>query len=648
MLSVLYKTPLRVLIAEDSEDDCELCLYQLRKEFDPQMLRVDNAHDFRTALAEGSWNVILCDYNMPQFNALDALKILRSSGNDIPFIVVSGSISEEEAVRCIKAGAHDYLIKDRLVKLAHTVKREMSEALAREEHRRQETLNQELYKELDHFRTALNVSSLVTVTDVDGRIISANELFIAVSGYEEKELLGMNHRIVNSGYHSKDFWEDFWGTICSGKVWHGDIKNRAKNGSEYWVDTTIYPVTRNDGAIYRFMSIRHVVTEKKESELYFAESELRFRTLADTAPVMVWMAGIDKKCFYFNKTWLSFTGETLEQAVENGRFVGTHSEDAYRCMEVYGSAFDRLENFSMEYRLRHHNGEYRWILDIGVPRYLPDGAFAGYMGSCVDITVRKEAEKYLLEVNEDLEERIRERTEALVRLNEEKNEFLGIAAHDLKNPLSGIRTSAEIIDRYYAPDEKTKTFAQRIIESCDQMLDIIMNLLDVNKIESGGYEFNCMPVSLQLLDGIVQEYETRAAHKGIVLIYESIGASVYVDAQAFQQIFDNLISNAVKYSPEWSKIWVRTARQTNERGEITIRFEIQDEGPGFTEEDKTKLFRKFARLSAKPTGQESSTGLGLSIAKRLVEAMNGKIWCESEHLKGATFIVELPAADRPE
>ncbi len=648
MLPVLHKTPLNVLIAEDSEDDCELCLHQLRTEFEPQYRRVDCAEDFLKALNERSWNVILCDYNMPQFTALDALKILRDSGNDIPIIVVSGSISEEEAVRCIKAGAHDYLIKDRLVKLAHTVKREMNEAVARVEHHRQEALNQELYKELDNFRSALNISSLVSVTDVDGRIISVNELFISVSGYEEKELLAMNHRIVNSGYHSKEFWEEFWQTISNGKVWHGDIKNRAKNGSEYWVDTTIYPITRNDGTIYRFMSILHVATERKESELYLAESELRFRTLADTAPVMVWMAGIDKKCFYFNKTWLSFTGVTLEQAVENGRFSSVHPEDAYRCMEVYRTAFDSLENFSLEYRLLQYSGEYRWILDIGVPRYLPDGAFAGYMGSCVDITVRKEAERYLLEVNEDLEERISERTEALVRLNEEKNEFLGIAAHDLKNPLSGIRTSAEIIDRYYAPDEKTKTFAQRIIESCDQMLDIIMNLLDVNKIESGGYNFNVTPVSLHLLDEIVREYETRAAHKGIVLIYESIGASVYVDAQAFQQIFDNLISNAVKYSPEWSKIWVRTSEQVDDCGKTIIRFEIQDEGPGFTEEDKTKLFRKFARLSAKPTGQESSTGLGLSIVKRLVEAMNGKVWCESEHLKGATFIVELPAADQAE
>ena len=614
MLPVLHKTPLNVLIAEDSEDDCELCLHQLRTEFEPQYRRVDCAEDFLKALNERSWNVILCDYNMPQFTALDALKILRDSGNDIPIIVVSGSISEEEAVRCIKAGAHDYLIKDRLVKLAHTVKREMNEAVARVEHHRQEALNQELYKELDNFRSALNISSLVSVTDVDGRIISVNELFISVSGYEEKELLAMNHRIVNSGYHSKEFWEEFWQTISNGKVWHGDIKNRAKNGSEYWVDTTIYPITRNDGTIYRFMSILHVATERKESELYLAESELRFRTLADTAPVMVWMAGIDKKCFYFNKTWLSFTGVTLEQAVENGRFSSVHPEDAYRCMEVYRTAFDSLENFSLEYRLLQYSGEYRWILDIGVPRYLPDGAFAGYMGSCVDITVRKEAERYLLEVNEDLEERISERTEALVRLNEEKNEFLGIVSHDLKNPITAVRGLGELLQSEFLNPIQVATVTEQIIQTSDRMLGLVKNLLDINQLELGARDFQSVQLDIiPLATKIIAQYQAQATLKNIALIFDTEVPHYFVttDEQAVVQILDNLLSNAIKYSPLGKNVNVRV-----KPFQKTVRIEIQDEGEGISEGDKKKLFGKFTRLSAQPTGGEHSTGLGLSIVKK--------------------------------
>lgn len=631
-------------MVEDSEDDFELCLHFLHHEFTPKARRVETEDDFRQALAEQEWDAVLCDYSLPQFSVFEALRIVRESSLDIPFIVVSGSVSEEDAVQCIKSGAHDYLIKDRLTKLPHAVKREIREARAREEHRLQEMLNQQLFKELHNFRAALNASSLTSTTDLDGTILSVNELFCNVSGYSEKELLGSNHRIINSCYHPKEFWQEFWETILSVKVWRGDIKNRAKDGTFYWVDTTIYPVINTDGELYRFMSIRHVITEQKEAAIRIAESELRFRTLADAAPVLVWMSDTEKLCFYFNTSWLEFTGKTIEEEIGNGWAERVHPDDLAECMKTYIESFDARRRFSMEYRLQHHSGEYRWLLDIGVPRYLPDGDFAGYMGSCVDISQRKEAEKYLLRVNEDLEQRVAERTKALIKLNEEKNEFLGIAAHDLKNPLSGIRTSAEIVLRYFNENEKAGTFMNRIIESSDQMLDIIMKLLDVNKIESGGYELYCTPTSLDVLERQIQGYQVRAAQKAIQLSYEFIEASVYADVLALQQVFDNLISNAIKYSPEWSKIWVRTFRQVNSSRAAVVRIEIQDEGPGLTEDDQTKLFTKFARLSAKPTGQESSTGLGLSIVKRLVEAMNGQVWCESEHGKGATFIVELPEA----
>ncbi|MBD1209646.1 MAG: sensor histidine kinase [Ignavibacteria bacterium] len=129
-----------------------------------------------------------------------------------------------------------------------------------------------------------------------------------------------------------------------------------------------------------------------------------------------------------------------------------------------------------------------------------------------------------------------------------------------------------------------------------------------------------------------------------MLSHESIDAAILADEFALHQVFDNLISNAIKFSPKWSKVVVRMVRHLSESGEAKVRIEIQDEGPGLTEQDKLKLFSKFARLSAKPTGQESSTGLGLSIVKRLVEAMGGQVWCESEHGKGATFIVEFMEA----
>lgn len=249
-------------------------------------------------------------------------------------------------------------------------------------------------------------------------------------------------------------------------------------------------------------------------------------------------------------------------------------------------------------------------------------------------------------------------------LNKEKNDLLGIVSHDLRNPLVSTLLATKLLRKRFPTlnDEEKFSYLDKIQGAAEQMIDFITKLLDVNALENGKMTISLVPCKVGVLaEAIVENYQVRAAAKNITLRYEQPAAMhgrdsagrgapqpmVIADAVLLPQVLDNLVSNAVKYSPHGKNVFIRILPQAPNiqfsGSQAMTRIEVQDEGPGLSAPDKEKLFEKFTRLSARPTGGEYTTGLGLSIVKKMVEAMNGRVWCESEFGKGATFIVELPA-----
>jgi len=205
------------------------------------------------------------------------------------------------------------------------------------------------------------------------------------------------------------------------------------DGSVIWLEKRARAFFDEQGRMLRMIGVVADVTARKHAEEALRESEERFRLVANTAPVMIWMSGPDKQCNYFNQPWLDFTGRAIESELGNGWAEGVLLEDFKTCLETYTNAFDRREKFSMEYRLRRYDGEYRWVLDIGVPRFNQDGSFAGYIGSCLDVTERKRAEEALSSVSRRLiEAQEQERTRIARELHDDIGQRLALLTIELE------------------------------------------------------------------------------------------------------------------------------------------------------------------------------------------------------------------------
>ncbi len=289
--------PLRALVVDDSPVDAELVVHELRRQgFAPDWRRVATADALRTALAGESWDVVLCDYAMPGFGGLEALAILRDTGLDLPFLLISGTVGEDVAVEAMRAGAHDYLLKDRLTRLGAAVERELHEAEERRERRRAQEAERaaqvetrRLLAEAEASRRALlsaaedlqaaaadrrlqasaleAAANAILITDRDGDIVWVNAAFTALTGYALEEARGRNPRVlVRSGVHRPEEYAVLWRTILAGDVWRGELVNRRKDGSLYPEEQTITPVRDGSGAITHFIAVKQDVSERREAE----------------------------------------------------------------------------------------------------------------------------------------------------------------------------------------------------------------------------------------------------------------------------------------------------------------------------------------------------------------------------------------------
>jgi PAS domain S-box-containing protein len=401
------------------------------------------------------------------------------------------------------------------------------------------------------------------------------------------------------------------------------------DGTAHWLYGKGQVFRDSQGNLIRMIGVNMDISERKRSEASLRESEERFRNMADTAPVMIWASGKDKLCTFFNTRWLIFTGRTMEQELGNGWAEGVHPADLDLCVATYFSSFDARRSFQMEYRLRRADGEYRWVLDNGVPRVEPGGVFAGYIGSCIDITELR-----------------RTQGETLAR---QKLESVGVLAggiaHDFNNLLGGILAEAELATTELAAGVSPNEGIQRIAAVASRGAEIVRELM----IYAGRDKAD--PIEPVDVPELVEEMLTLlkiSISKHAVLktnLRQDLPAALGRPSQ-IRQIVMNLIINASEaIGDNGGTITVTISRGPNSPPHLPsggyLSLEVSDTGCGMTEEVQGKVFDPFF------TTKFAGRGLGLAVVQGIVRDHGGAISLSSAPGQGTAFEILLPCAREP-
>lgn len=494
------------------------------------------------------------------------------------------------------------------------------------------------------------VDVLILALDVNGRIAMINRKGAQMLGLPAEDLVGMDwfeHFLANDHSAAPRLAFD---RLISGKgVLLEQYENRIvdSQGREILVAWRSVLLHSESGEIVGALSSGEDITARRAAEEALRESEQHFRNLANSGSALIWTSTRDKLCDYFNDSWLRFTGRTLEQELGYGWAEGVHPEDYQRCMDIYVTHFDQRLPFAMEYRLRHADGSYRWLVDLGSPRFNSRGDFIGYIGFCYDITEQKAAGEELERYRHHLEILVEERTAELVRARDAaesasraKSTFLTNMSHELRTPLNGIMGMITLA-RLHMIDPVGREQLDKAKVAADHLLLVIGDILDISKIEAERMtlervDFKLIPV----FENLISLMGHKARAKGLEMLThvptELSDQVLQGDPLRLGQVLINLSGNAVKFTEQGS-ISIDVTILDNTPDDMLLRFAVRDTGIGISEADKGRLFSAFEQADSSMTRLYGGTGLGLAISQHLVNLMGGQIEVESTRGKGSVF-----------
>jgi len=487
-------------------------------------------------------------------------------------------------------------------------------------------------KELAEQKFALDQHAIVAVTDLQGTITYVNDRFSAINLYSREEAIGRNYRIVNSGYHPKEFFQKMYDTLGKGRVWHGEIRNRAKDGSIFWVAATTVPLLDSGGKPRQYITIRTDITARKRLEevrehlaavVESSDDAIISKTL--NGMVTAWNSGAER---LFGYSSAESVGKPMDRLLPLER--ATEESDILARI-ARGERVDHFETV----RVRK-DGKRVDISATISPVKDSSGAIVGVAKIARDITQRKTSEVEILKLNDELEEKVKLRTAQLEAANKELETFSYSVSHDLRAPLRHISGFSQLLVEEFGANlaPGARHYLDRIQAGTQNMgvlVDELLHLARVGRHALNRRTTNLKELVAEVITLLLPESEGRQVEWAI-----SDLSTAQCDPVLVRQIFQNLLSNALKFTRPRAQAVIEVSCREEDGQPV---FMVRDNGIGFNMKYVDKLFGVFQRLHRAEDFE--GTGIGLATVQRIVHKHGGQVWAEGELDKGAAFYFTL-------
>lgn len=624
-----------ILHIEDSKTDADLIKRIIQKSglnFTYQL--ASDKNEVISALTLFAPNIVLCDHSLPAFNSKMAYALCKEKNPDLPFILITGAVSEEFAVEMLKMGVDDYLLKSNLQRLPSAITNVLSK---KESASKMLGVQSELQKSETHLGTIFENSSVgLILLDRRGVILELNDLAKYYTKISFGHSLAKNENMLKSlSLYHKDELKKQFKTALQGKRLQYETQYPQKDGSVITFDVKLIPTINSDGTITGTCMTFEDISERKraDNEIKLLTKRLLLATQSAELGIWEWNVKTDELKWDEGMYKLYDIPATEFSSIYDGWISRLHEDDRQRVGNDIQLAVDNKQDYKSEFRIVWNDSTIHYINARGIVERDGDGNAIRMIGINRDITEQKLTEIKLQELNQNLKQQANE----LINSNAELEQFAFVASHDLQEPLRMIISFLSLLEKKYdnVIDDKGKKYIDFAVDGAKRMRLIILDLLEFSRVGKTDDQMEELDLN-ELLTETKMLLGKKIAEKCAIIIVDPL-PKIEGNRTQIYQVFQNLISNALKYSVK--EIPVKIHISVTESKEYW-QFSIRDNGIGIEKDYFEKIFTIFQRLHTRE--EYTGTGMGLTITKKIIESQGGTIWVESAIGKGSIFYFTIP------